>query len=459
MSRKRREGPRNARRPAAAVRIAPVERLDIGAFLAVLALIVVIVACGLAVDTGADDAFDAPKRLVSLFGVSAAAAALFAFSRWKNPLDPRRSLRVRLPLYLAGAALVLTVLSAAVSPRPVASLDALRGVLLTALVLPLGASRLFPRRGPLLVGAFLAIAAVNALVSLLQAADAWQPLPLETRGRREATGAFVGNVGYLALLLALAAIVAAAIVLHSRRTAFRVAAALSFLLSVAALMVNQNLTSLSALAVGLVGLLLLTFGRRAIVAIVAAAVLAGVAIAAYPPMRGRAREVVTAARAGDWDRVLTYRLGAWAAAREMALDRPVLGYGPGTFGAEFVPHRLRAEIKARRRYVNPLTTSSYAEAHSDYLQPFAEEGVVAALLAIAAAGVLLVSTVRAARRRQAQTGPRRAEKILLAALLSAGAAAAVTWFPFQRPVTAVPLLLVAGRAWRIGRDEAAEAAP
>jgi hypothetical protein len=27
--------------------------------------------------------------------------------------------------------------------------------------------------------------------------------------------------------------------------------------------------------------------------------------------------------------------------------------------------------------------------------------------------------------------------------------AALTWFPLQRPVTAVPILLAAGRAWRI----------
>jgi hypothetical protein len=38
---------------------------------------------------------------------------------------------------------------------------------------------------------------------------------------------------------------------------------------------------------------------------------------------------------------------------------------------------------------------------------------------------------------------------MLLAVLVTGAAAALTWFPLQRPVTAVPLLLAAGRAWRI----------
>ena len=52
----------------------------------------------------------------------------------------------------------------------------------------------------------------------------------------------------------------------------------------------------------------------------------------------------------------------------MARERPVTGYGPGTFSAEFVRHRLKAEIRSRRRYVNPLVTSSYSEAHSEPLQ-------------------------------------------------------------------------------------------
>jgi hypothetical protein len=46
-------------------------------------------------------------------------------------------------------------------------------------------------------------------------------------------------------------------------------------------------------------------------------------------------------------------------------------------------------------------------------------------------------------------GPDRNEAVLLLAFLGAGAVAALTWFPMQRPLTAVPLLLAAGRAWRI----------
>jgi hypothetical protein len=48
---------------------------------------------------------------------------------------------------------------------------------------------------------------------------------------------------------------------------------------------------------------------------------------------------------------------------------------------------------------------------------------------------------------------------LLLAVLAAGAAGAATWFPLQRPITAVPLLLAAGRSWRLGAERPPEAIP
>ncbi|HYX20715.1 MAG TPA: O-antigen ligase family protein, partial [Thermoanaerobaculia bacterium] len=161
-----------------------------------------------------------------------------------------------------------------------------------------------------------------------------------------------------------------------------------------------------------------------------------------------AREAVAAVRTGNWDALVSFRGGAWAAGVEMARDRPLTGYGPGTFGAEYVPHRLAAEIRARRRFVAPLLTSSYAEAHCDYLQVFSEAGTPAGLLVLAAVGGLFAALVRAIRRRPTP------EAVILLGVLAASATAALTWFPLQRPVTAVPILLAAGRAWRISEEPA-----
>jgi O-antigen ligase len=164
-------------------------------------------------------------------------------------------------------------------------------------------------------------------------------------------------------------------------------------------------------------------------------------------MRHRAREAVSAIRAKDWDRLVTYRLGAWAAAIEMAKERPLTGFGPGTFGAELIAHRLRAEIQTRQRLANPLATSAYGEAHCDYLQAFAEAGIPAGLALLGAIGLVFAGLLAVSRRLP--RGPDRGEAIFLLAFLGAGAIAALTWFPLQRPLSAVPLLLAAGRAWRI----------
>jgi hypothetical protein len=144
----------------------------------------------------------------------------------------------------------------------------------------------------------------------------------------------------------------------------------------------------------------------------------------------------------------------------MVRERPLTGFGPGTFGAEFVPHRLAAEIRHRRRFVNPLVTSSYGEAHCEYLQVFADAGLPGALAALLAAALLIRG---AARRAFGAPKAERAEAAIILALLAAGATSALTWFPLQRPISAVPLLLVVGRAWRLAswesRGESPESKP
>ena len=447
-------GQRAAKSPAAgsrprAANAPPVMKGDPRAAVVAALIAAAFAGSALAVDIHAEAAFDAPKRLLSLFAVGAAAFAAFGFGGRESPLAGGRLAGWqdrRVPALLAGAALLLAVFAAVASPRRALALDSLRTLLVMAALLPLGASAAFARHRRILAAAFVAICAVDAVVSVLQALHVYQPFTLATRGDREATGAFAGNVGYLALGLALAAVAALGAAMTARSRGVRIAAGGSFLLFAGALLVNRNLTSFSALAAGAAVLLFGLFGRRAFLPLAAALlVLVGGAVA-YRPMRERATEAVRSARAGDWDVLLSYRLAPWNAALRMARERPLLGYGPGTFGAEYVTHRLDAEIAGRRRFVSPLATSTYGEAHCDYLQPFAEAGIPAGLAAIAAAAFLIAALSR--RVREAADGE-RAEALVLLAILAAGAVGALTWFPFQRPITAIPLLLAAGRSWRV----------
>lgn len=422
-------------------------RRDSGALVAGAALAVALAASALLVDPGAEASFDAPKRLAALLSIAVAAAAAFLFDGGGEPIGRLWRSASRLPraaLALAAVALAGGLLAALLSPRRALSLDAARGLLLFALLLPLGASRILARYGRPLLALFLVFAAFNAGVSLLQGRKVFEPFAVEVTGSRSATGAFVGNVGYLAIALAFAAVAALAAALEGRRPVLRILCAAALPLYLADLIVNQNLTSLTALAAGGAALASARLGRRAILPAVAIVAVVMLGLAAYHPARTRAAEAIAAARSGDWDRLFTYRLGPWSASIEMARERPWLGFGPGTFAAEFVPHRLKAEIRARRRFVNPLVTSSYSEAHSEPLQALAEGGL-AGLAAVAATAVLLLAVWRGARGG----GASRAEAALLFAMLVAGVMASLTWFPLQRPVSSIPLLLAAGRGWRL----------
>ena len=425
-------------------------RPDPAAVLAIAVLGVVLAGTALAVDTRAAAAFDSPKRLLAVLGTALAAACLvlsgrpssesFAM-RWKQ-----RPLLARVVVALGAAALVLAAIAALASPRRVIALDTLRTIAVLVLLVPLGASRVFPKGRSALVAVFLGAAALNAVVAVLEARRIWSPFQLETFGGRQDTGAFAGNVGYLAIVLALAMVVVLGILVTSTRRWLRIGAAGAGVLFAAGLLVNQNLTALSALLAGSTVLFVLRYRARAFPPIAAAVLGIVVAVLAYAPLRDRAGELARAARLGHWDALVSFRGGPWAAAVEMTRDRPLLGFGPGTFGAEYVPHRLSAEIRAKRRFVSPLITSSYSESHSDYLQVASDAGIPAALLAVGAAGGLLAAVAIAAWRR------RDAESLVLAALLATAAAAALTWFPLQRPITAVPILLAAGRAWRVASE-------
>jgi O-antigen ligase len=427
---------------------------DAGGATAAVVLAGVLLASALLVDPGADAAFDAPKRLATLIGIAAAAAALAALPGGSAPGGPAAGrgagLEARAALVLALAAVGGAAVAALLAPRRALALDGGRVLALGALLLPLGASRaLDGRRGRLVLGAFLAASAVNAVASAWQARGTVWPFRVLSPGGRGTTGGLAGNEGYVALSLALAAVAALGLAVLARGRAARVAAGASAGLFLGGALLNVNLTAVLALAGGSTALLALRFRRRALLPAILVLCVAAGGAAAHPAFRGRLQAAWQDARAGEWDRLVTYRLGPWAAALEMARRRPLTGWGPGTFGAEFVEHRLAAEIRLRARLVNPFLAGAYVEAHSDYLQALAELGVPATVAAVAAAAALLAGLGRVAWRPGAPRGP---EAMVLLALLVTGAAAALTWFPLQRPITAVPLLLAAGRGWRLARD-------
>jgi len=396
----------------------------------------------LVVDLRAESPFDAPKRLVAAVGCAAAAAVVFSHPRARRNAVSRAGIAAAA---LFALAIVFAGVSALASPRRDTAVDAWRWLVLLSLSVPLGASAAFESGRRAVGTVFLAAAAASSLLALAEAAGWRLPLPVVEVGGRSGTGALLGNEGLLAIVLALAAVLALAVALGSPLRKDRRRAAVVLVLVAAALVVDRNLTAVAAAVAGGAIVSFGFLGRRAAKGAAAAAAAVAVAVALYAPARARFREAAAYARAGDWDRLSSYRGGPWMAAIEMIRERPILGFGPGTFAAEFVPARLAAAIRLHRRFVNPIQGAAYAEAHCDFLQAAAEAGIPAAAAALAALGLVLGSL----RIGGPDAGSRRSERIALAGILCAGAIAALTWFPLQRPASSVPLLLAAGRAWRI----------
>ncbi|MEO6324113.1 MAG: O-antigen ligase family protein [Thermoanaerobaculia bacterium] len=407
-----------------------------------------------AVDLRAESSFDSPKRLVSAIGTLLAAGLLFGRASWSGtaPIGAHVS-RIRpLERLLLAASVLGCIASALVSPRPALAIDGLRGLALGALLLALGASSALDdgRARPLAI-AFVVGCTLNAVASLLQLAGL-RLFPIERMLGRANTGAFLGNDGYVGLLLAFGSVIALAAALAKTASVRTRTAAASFaVLFFSGIAANRSVTAFIAFGAGAGALFLGRFRRRAVAPLLGLLLVASGLVAAWPPLRHRMREVANDALAGNWEPVLSYRFGPWSAAGSMMRERPLLGMGPATFAAEYVPHRLSAELRKKARYVNPfLPGDAYAEAHSDILQSFAEVGIPVALASLLLFGLVVVRLVLRVRRAPAVAD----EALALLALLIAGAAAASTWFPFHREFSSVPLLLAIGRAWRVSRSEA-----
>ncbi len=72
------------------------------------------------------------------------------------------------------------------------------------------------------------------------------------------------------------------------------------------------------------------------------------------------------------------RLNRWSCVYRMFLDKPVTGFGPGTYTYEYGPYQLPHEMSIISTHAGDL-----GNVHSEYLRPFAESGLIGGLLWIA----------------------------------------------------------------------------
>lgn len=392
------------------------------------------------VDPFAEAAYDAPKRSCVLFGAALAALGL----AWSGAFpDWRRWSRSACVIAACLASLVAWLLLATlVSPHAELAWPALRRGLLFLLLIPIGGSATFDGRGGrTLFVVFVIAVGSNALISLLQAVGLELPFDVAQIGGRFRTGALLGNEGYVALASALLGAAGVAIALGSTARRARWLGAALVAVAIAAIAANRQATSAVALLVAAVIIIAIRCNARRIAALVFGAVALVAVSAVVPPLRA-ATWAQAPVGVEAYQRLTTWRLGAWVAALDMAASKPWTGYGPGTFGAEQQTHRFARELALRERFVQPLG-ASFVYAHEDYLQLAAEAGWPALLLTLAALSLTMGALMRPLRT------PMDVERGVLLAILSTGAIASLAWFPMQIPLTAAALLLATGRAWRL----------
>lgn len=108
------------------------------------------------------------------------------------------------------------------------------------------------------------------------------------------------------------------------------------------------------------------------------------------------------------------RINRWSCAIEMWKDRPVFGWGPGTYMFEYAPYQLKAN------YTEISTNfGDVGNAHSEYLGPLAETGLPGLLIFVS----LLIATFFFAFKAHQKTTS-KAEKIII----STAACGLVTYF-------------------------------
>jgi len=82
------------------------------------------------------------------------------------------------------------------------------------------------------------------------------------------------------------------------------------------------------------------------------------------------------------------RINRWSCAFRMFADKPIFGYGPGTYMFQYAPYQL-----SKDRTIISTNSADGGNAHSEYLGPLAESGVMGLLTYLLIIGVVIYTAV------------------------------------------------------------------
>jgi O-antigen ligase len=180
---------------------------------------------------------------------------------------------------------------------------------------------------------------------------------------------------------------------------------------VAAILVTRNRSVWAASIVALVvmGLLYLKYGRAATrvtvqkhqIVIPALAVLLSLGLFfQISRVGGGLDQRVQTVKALNRDDSFQWRLGMWNKALQMAIDRPVFGYGVGTFPLQQALYFHKNAPSRSQRSIYQKGASLSENAHNTYFQIAAELGFVGLVLYLSIFGAFFYTALRAMRRQR-----------------------------------------------------------
>ena len=83
------------------------------------------------------------------------------------------------------------------------------------------------------------------------------------------------------------------------------------------------------------------------------------------------------------------RINRWKSAWEMFQDKPLFGFGPGTYAFEYAPYQ-----QSKDKTIISTNAGDGGNAHSEYLGPLSEQGLIGSLLMISIVISVIIAGVR-----------------------------------------------------------------
>jgi O-antigen ligase len=102
------------------------------------------------------------------------------------------------------------------------------------------------------------------------------------------------------------------------------------------------------------------------------------------------------------------RINRWSCAIRMVEDKPVFGYGPGTYMFKYAPYQLTAD-----RTIISTNSGDGGNAHSEYLGSMAESGIMGLITFL----ILITTVIYTAIHTYSRTDDKRLKTIVMGALL------------------------------------------